>query len=285
MAGDDSGSWIRGSYSYSWFERLALAVVKVGRVPKHVAIIMDGNRRFARLKGLPKLEGHKGGFDKLAETLQWCRDLGVTQVTVYAFSIENFKRSAEEVEQLMELATQKFRLLVGEKDKLCEQGVRVRVLGDRARLPTHLQEVIRQAEEVTAGNRAATLNIALSYTGREEIAQAVRGAVREGQPITQQSIESHLYTDSSPDLLIRTSGETRLSDFLLWQCSHSVLYFTQVLWPDFSLLHLLGAVIFYQRNVSKVEAIMGDIKSNSTKHRDIEKQADVAQILDSIKNK
>jgi len=270
-----------------------MAVLKVGRVPRHIAIIMDGNRRFARQKGLEKMEGHKGGFEKLASTLEWCRDMGVTEVTVYAFSIENFKRSSQEVEDLLTMAREKLQLLVGEKEKLREHGVRVKILGKLSYLPQDLQDVITEAERVTADNCGATLNIALSYTGREEIAQAVRSVVgrvgrgeMETKDISEQSIELDLYTQhgSRPDLLIRTSGETRLSDFLLWQCSHTVLYFTEVLWPDFSLLHLLGAVLFYQRNVWKVEKIMAD-RSSDEMPKGLEQQAEVANILESMKIK
>ena len=223
---EESG-WVR-KYDYSWLERFALNVIRVGRVPRHIAVIMDGNRRYARQAGDPVMAGHKAGFEKLAETLQWCRELGVREVTVYAFSIENFNRTETEVSDLLNLARDKFKVLLGEKEKLSEAGLRVRILGNLSYLPADLREVITEVETVTAGNSQSLLNIALSYTAREEITHAVRevaGRLSSGDieaaDVNEETIERFLYTGQSetPELLIRTSGETRLSDFMLWQAS------------------------------------------------------------------
>ena len=219
--------WVR-EYSYSWLERLALNVIKVGRVPRHIAVIMDGNRRFARQAGDPVLAGHKAGFEKLAETLQWCKELGVREVTVYAFSIENFNRKESEVSDLLDLARDKFKVLLGEKEKLSEAGLRVRILGNLSYLPADLREVITEVEKATADNTESLLNIALSYTAREEITHAVREVADrlssghiDAADVDEETLQRFLYTGQSetPELLIRTSGETRLSDFMLWQAS------------------------------------------------------------------
>lgn len=248
---------MRDQYKYSLLERLGINVIKVGSIPRHVAVIMDGNRRFAKQQGVDTIEGHTKGFDKLAETLQWCRELGVREVTVYAFSIENFKRERKEVEALLNLAKEKFEVLVSEEEKLKKHGVRVKIIGNVSYLPKDVQDVIRKAERVTENNSEATLNVAFSYTSREEITHAVHEAskmVEQGDlkpaEVDQDLLERLMYTSHSspPDLLIRTSGETRLSDFLLWQASSSITYFTPVLWPEFSIWQLLAGVFMYQRH-------------------------------------
>lgn len=246
----------------SLMESFIMKILKVGEIPSHVAFIMDGNRRFARKSGDPPIKGHEMGFKKLAQTLKWCHDLNIKEVTVYAFSIENYKRSEDEVQGLMELSRQRFRQIIKEKDKFKEHGVRIRVLGDLGLLPQDLQELISQAMEVTKENSNCTLNVALSYTSRRELSQAIKiaaQAVKDGrlksEDITDDLLERCLYTrfSKSTDLLIRTSGEVRLSDFLLWQSSWSVTYFTSILWPDFTLKHLMAGIFYYQRNKRKIE--------------------------------
>jgi len=254
-------TWIREEFSYSWLHRLCINVLKCGDLPKHVAFIMDGNRRYARQKNVQKIKGHSQGFDKLADTLQWCRTFGIKEVTVYAFSIENFNRPEEEVEALLDLAKEKFRQLIKEEDKLREHGVRVKVIGNVSYLPSDMQELIAEATHVTEDNSECTLNVAFSYTSREEIVQAVRQAATRvslghlmPNQVSEEVLERLLYTShgSLPDLLIRTSGETRLSDFLLWQSSYSVTYFTEVLWPDFNLWYLMAGIFHYQRHSKAV---------------------------------
>uniref|UniRef100_A0A1B6DEP7 Alkyl transferase n=2 Tax=Clastoptera arizonana TaxID=38151 RepID=A0A1B6DEP7_9HEMI len=254
-------SWIRDS-SLTWTQLLMLKVLKCGNIPKHVAFIMDGNRRYAQKKNVQKVEGHSKGFDKLSETLQWCLDLGIYEVTVYAFSIENFKRSNDEVEALMDLARQKFKRLFDEKDKLMEQGVRIRMIGDRSLLPEDIVSTVSQIELMTRENKRAYLNVAFSYTSRNEITNAIskicdgyeRGELDDND-INEETLFSCIYTNESPppELMIRTSGEQRLSDFLLWQTAYSYLYFTDVLWPDFTAWHLMAAVFHYQRAFKQLE--------------------------------
>jgi len=264
---------------YTWWQSICLRIIRCGELPKHVAFIMDGNRRFAREKNLQKIEGHIHGFEKLAETLQWCNDLGINQVTVYAFSIENYKRPSEEVDSLLNLARDKFRRLIKEADRFAKEGVRVNVIGNLSLLPSDLQALIFQAMEVTSKNEKATLNVAFSYTSRDEMTHAVKvlaNAVDTGylevEDINVDLIERCFYTSLSnktenaamsacPDLLVRTSGESRLSDFLLWQSSYSVTHFTEVLWPDFGLHHLMGAIFHYQSKNYYISEILS--KSNS----------------------
>ncbi|XP_069828702.1 dehydrodolichyl diphosphate synthase complex subunit DHDDS [Dendropsophus ebraccatus] len=254
-------SWIRDK-ELSLIERLCANVLKAGPMPKHVAFIMDGNRRYAQKCHVERQEGHSQGFEKLAETLRWCLNLGICEVTVYAFSIENFKRSKEEVDGLMELARQKFTRLLEEKDKLQKHEVCIRVIGDLSLLPLDIQKLIAQAVLETKYYSKCFLNVCFAYTSRHEISNAVREVawgVQEGliepRDVSENLLDQCLYTSNSPDpdLLIRTSGEVRLSDFLLWQTSHACLVFQSVLWPEYTFWNLCEAVLRYQYNYSGIQ--------------------------------
>ncbi|XP_067367541.1 dehydrodolichyl diphosphate synthase complex subunit DHDDS isoform X2 [Channa argus] len=220
-------SWIREG-ELNLLEKISANVLKAGPMPKHVAFIMDGNRRFARKKNMERQEGHMQGFDKLAETLRWCKHLNIQEVTVYAFSIENFKRTQDEVDGLMELARQKFERLLEERDNLEKHGVCIRVLGDLNMLPLDLQELIAKAVITTRSHN---------------------------NDVSEALLSECLYSNNSPnpDLLIRTSGEVRLSDFLLWQTSHSCLVFQSVLWPEYSFWNLCEAILQYQLNHKSIQ--------------------------------
>ncbi|QQP38782.1 Ditrans_polycis-polyprenyl diphosphate synthase ((2E_6E)-farnesyl diphosphate specific) [Caligus rogercresseyi] len=211
---------------------------------EHVAFIMDGNRRFARKSQVDLIRGHSSGFDKLSETLFWCRDLGIEEVTVYAFSIENFKRPQKEVQELMELAREKFKRLLSETERLKEKGVRVQVLGNLSLLPEDLQKTI--------GHNKCTLNVAFAYTSREELT-SIHPTRRYGPLITKH----HPQPQISRKLFLRRrlSEEVRLSDFMLWQSSYAVTYFTQVLWPEFRLTHLMAGIFHYQHNLPRIQAL------------------------------
>uniref|UniRef100_A0A1B0GHI0 ditrans,polycis-polyprenyl diphosphate synthase [(2E,6E)-farnesyldiphosphate specific] n=1 Tax=Lutzomyia longipalpis TaxID=7200 RepID=A0A1B0GHI0_LUTLO len=254
-------SWVRET-KLPWWQRLAMRVVKVGKVPEHIAFIMDGNRRFARKIHVEKAEGHSRGFEKLSEVLQWCLDLGVKEVTVYAFSIENFKRSEDEVDALMKLASEKFDKIMEEEEKLNENGVCIRIIGNMGMLPEYLQRKIARAMYITRLNSKAILNVAFAYTSRDEITHSVRtitegvsDSILDQEIITDDLVNRCLHTKycSDPDLLIRTSGETRLSDFLLWQVSSTILYFTKTLWPEITIWHVLGAIFQYQRHYYQMQ--------------------------------
>ncbi|XP_053967807.1 dehydrodolichyl diphosphate synthase complex subunit DHDDS [Anastrepha obliqua] len=253
-------SWV-SDYQYKWYETLAMNVVRAGgNVPRHIAFVMDGNRRYAKSQCLPKIDGHSHGFEKLANCLRWCLDMGIKEVTTFAFSIENYKRSEEEVNDLLDLAREKFRKILLEEQKLNEHGVRIRVIGNINLLPEDLQLLIAKAMMLTEHNDKLFLNIAFSYTSRDEITQAVETIVKLGEglepeDISQRLIEECLYTRNSlpPDMLFRTSGETRISDFLMWQISTTVLYFTNILWPQITLWNFLCGIFTYQRACLRLE--------------------------------
>ncbi|XP_053695570.1 dehydrodolichyl diphosphate synthase complex subunit DHDDS [Sabethes cyaneus] len=258
-----ASEWVSENH-LPWYQRTIIKILKAGAIPRHVAFIMDGNRRFARKENIEKAEGHSKGFDKLSETLQWCLDIGIEEVTVYAFSIENFKRSQDEVDSLLNLAKEKFNRLHRETDKLRERGIRIRVIGNIGLLPVSVQKSIRTAVLETENNSKAFLNVAFAYTSRDEMTHSIRAVAKgvyAGQ-LCEDDIDEHLLEQcmysrecSKPDLLVRTSGEVRLSDFLLWQTSSAVIYFTETLWPDFNIWHLFGAVFYYQRCRWQIDAI------------------------------
>ena len=220
------------------------------RVPVHIGCVMDGNGRWARKRGLPRSEGHAAGEEALFDTVEGALELGIRWFTVYAFSTENWKRPAEEVRYLLGVNQSIISRRLGE---LHERDVRVRFVGRRdRRVPKRLVRSMDEALQVTEANRTMTLNIAFNYGGRAEIVDAVRALVAEGrapQRIDERAIRSHLYLPEIPDpeLVIRTSGEFRISNFLLWELAYSELVFTDVLWPDFRRENLFEAVREFQR--------------------------------------
>ncbi|KAJ1363197.1 hypothetical protein KIN20_023009 [Parelaphostrongylus tenuis] len=226
---------------------------------------MDGNRRFAKTKRLNHvIHGHEKGFEQLAKVLEWCYDLGVREVTVYAFSIENFKRSPDEVGGLMKLAEEKFARLLEEKEKLEEKQISFRFFGNIAMLSPKLRKLIAQIELKTKDYSNGIVNVCMPYTARDEIARAFelvrtgkeKGLLEENQIsewLLSRCLDSRQGTE--PGILIRTSGEKRLSDFLLWQCSCSHIYFDDVLWPDFNYSHLCKAILSYQYYWSTLQEI------------------------------
>ncbi|CAK8692608.1 unnamed protein product [Clavelina lepadiformis] len=240
-------------FERSWWEKYLSGILQQGPIPNHVAFIMDGNRRFAAKKHVERIEGHRKGFDKLAEMLRWCQDLDISEVTLYAFSAENFKRSKEEVDSLMELARSKFAQILEEQDRLKEHGVRISIIGELHLLPQDLQELAYKLMECTRNNNKCRLNVCVAYTSRHEMTQAVRDitwglehGLIEKSDISEQLFEKALQI-SSVDVLVRTSGEIRLSDFLLWQSSSSYLSFLNVLWPELTIWDFYWSVLQYQR--------------------------------------
>ncbi|KAK6474511.1 dehydrodolichyl diphosphate synthase complex subunit DHDDS-like isoform X1 [Huso huso] len=271
-------SWIRKG-ELTLIERLSANILKAGPMPKHVAFIMDGNRRYARKLHVERQQGHTQGFDKLAETLRWCLNLEIREVTVYAFSIENFKRAKDEVDGLMELARQKFSRLLDEQEDLEKHGVCIRVLGDLTLLPLDIQKLIAQAVLATKNHNKCFLNVCFAYTSRHEITNAVKEAawgVEQGlikpSDVSEFLLDECLYTSNSPDpdLLIRTSGEVRLSDFLLWQTTYSCLVFQSILWPEYSFWNFCEAILQYQLNHHALQ-----------KARDLHAEARVLQQLEA----
>jgi undecaprenyl diphosphate synthase len=220
------------------------------RVPVHVGAVMDGNGRWAARQGLPRTEGHAAGEDAMIDTIDGALALGIQYLTVYAFSTENWKRPKDEVRYLMNFNES---LLVRRRDELHDKGVRIRFSGRRDwRVPRRVTRRMDESLELTAGNKRLTLVIAFNYGGRAEIIDAVRELAAKGADpakIDEKAIRNHLYLPDvpDPDLVIRTSGEHRISNFLLWQIAYSELVFTDVLWPDFRREHLFEAVREYQR--------------------------------------
>jgi undecaprenyl diphosphate synthase len=228
------------------------ADLEQSRLPQHVAVIMDGNGRWAKQRSRPRILGHQKGVDTLKDLLRCCKDWGIPALTAYAFSTENWGRPLEEVEFLMTLFE---RVLRRELQEMMAENVRIRFVGNLAALPQSLQEEIARSMEDTQNNSGIQFTIATNYGGRQEIIQACRAIasrVEQGylksEEIDETLFESHLYTHGipHPDLLIRTSGEMRISNFLLWQMAYAEIYVTSTLWPDFDRFEFYQALVAYQ---------------------------------------
>ncbi|KAF9524474.1 undecaprenyl pyrophosphate synthetase [Crepidotus variabilis] len=237
-----------------------LKVLAAGPIPRHVGFVMDGNRRYARVHHKAVWQGHSDGFVALRRILEVCLRLDVKCVSAFAFSIENFKRSEDEVNALMKIAEEKLIELSSHGDLLEEYGVRLNIVGRKELLPEAVQKAVAKAEEMTRHNDRAILNLCMPYTSRDEIVTAVESCVRNAEDmpdeirISEDDIDAQLMTTlgGSPplDVLVRTSGVKRLSDFLLWQgCENTQLQFSDSYWPDFGLLDFIPIILDYQRKV------------------------------------
>ena len=224
-------------------------------LPHHIAIIMDGNRRYAKNLGLSEEEAYRRGKEKLEEVLEWCLELGIKILTVYAFSTENFKRSKKELDVLFKLCRQAIEDAYHD-ERIHKNGIKVNVVGKLELLPEDIRVAAEKLMEKTKNYRNYVLNIALAYGGRQEIVDAIREIarkVREGkidpEDVDERTVSSHLYTKDvpDPDLILRTSGEERISNFLLWQLAYSELYFADVYWPAFKKEDFLRAILTYQQ--------------------------------------
>jgi len=242
---------------YKAYEKWLWFQVKDGKKPEHVAIILDGNRRWASNKALIPWIGHRHGANKIDELMDWCIDLDVKAITLYAFSTENFHRPPEEVEEIMKLIEEKLRSIL-ENERIHENKIKVKTIGRIDLLPNSIQEVIQRVEEATKMYTDRLLNVALAYSGRAEIVDATKKIAQKAvngelnpDKINEKIFEKYLYTAHMPkqdaDLIIRTSGEERLSGFLSWQSAYSELCFVDVNWPDFRNIDLLRAVRTYQK--------------------------------------
>ncbi|KAH6887313.1 dehydrodolichyl diphosphate synthetase [Coprinopsis sp. MPI-PUGE-AT-0042] len=262
--------WILG-----YAQDFILNVLASGPIPRHVAFVMDGNRRYARRNHKKVQQGHSDGFVALRRVLEVCLKLNIKCVSAYAFSIENFKRSAEEVDALMGMAEEKLVELCNHGDLLDQYGVRLNVIGRTNLLPESVRAAVKKAEDMTRNNTRAILNLCMPYTSRDEMVQSVEACVRHAAEsdqwvlnyvchgsqvtkmasvISEKDIEDNLLTSlrNSPplDVLIRTSGVKRLSDFLLWQCCENTqIQYTDTYWPDFGLFELIPILLDYQRKV------------------------------------
>lgn len=241
-------------------EGLERALLDETRIPRHVAVIMDGNGRWAKKRALNRLKGHKAGIEAVRETIRAASDSGVEFLTIYSFSTENWKRPDEEVEGLMNLFA---KTMLAEVDGLHEEHVRVMTIGDISRLPNETRDAFDDAWNKTKDNDGMTLLVAVNYGSRQEILHAVQKIVEEVQEtgvvpqIDEALFERGLYTAGIPDpeLLIRTSGEMRISNFLLWQLAYTEIYVTDVLWPDFNRYEFLRALLDYQRRDRRFGAV------------------------------
>lgn len=231
------------------------------RIPRHIAIIMDGNGRWATRRGLPRVMGHIQGYETVRKVVRACGELGVNCLTLYTFSTENWRRPKEETDAIMGLIETATR---EELPTLMENNVRLHVSGRMADLPESLQQALMESIQTTSGNTGLVLNLAINYGGRMEILHATREICRrvldgklQPDEVTEESFSSFLYTSElpDPDLLIRTAGELRVSNFLLWQIAYAEIWVTQTLWPDFTEKDLVCALADYQRRVRKFGAI------------------------------
>lgn len=226
-------------------------------IPNHVGIIMDGNGRWAELRGLPRIEGHRRGVEKSKQIVEASQEIGIKILTLYAFSMENWRRPENEVSTLMKLLEIYLR---NEFDSFMEKGIVFRAIGETWRLPENIQRLIAETQERTSQNKGMTLVAALSYGGRNEIIRAVKKIISTGveaEKITESVFDSFLDTAGlePPDLIIRTSGERRVSNFLLWQAAYSEFYFTETLWPDFTKEEFFHALNDYQMRERRFGAV------------------------------
>ena len=238
------------------YERFLWRQIKDGPKPEHIGVILDGNRRWAFEHSFPIWFGHRTGADKVEELLDWCWELGIKSVTLYVFSTENFQRSPSEVDKIMQIAEEHFQKILTDK-RIHKNEVHVKAIGRTDQLPEKLQQLIYKTEEATKNYSKYYLTFAIAYGGRAEIVDAVKKIVKEinagaipPEAINEEIIEKHLYTSHLPksdlDLIVRTSGEERLSNFLLWQSAYSELLFLDVYWPNFRRIDLWRAVRTYQ---------------------------------------
>ena len=220
--------------------------VDKGRLPRHIAVIMDGNGRWAKKRGLPRTAGHKAGAETFRDIATYCKELGVDYLTVYAFSTENWKRPADEVGAIMSLLEQ---YLLEAVDTMERDHIRLRFFGDLSALSPELQALAHRTDDISGHYEGFQANICLNYGGRAEILRAARLCAQAGEEWTEENFGKYLWSAGIPDpeLIIRPSGEVRLSNFLLWQCAYSEFYFCDTLWPDFTRAELDKAIIDYQK--------------------------------------
>ena len=247
--------------AFLW-ERLDLA-----RLPRHIAVIMDGNGRWAQKRHLPRIAGHRSGTQSARTTIETCARLKIEALTLYAFSVENWRRPKTEIDFLMALLREYLRK---EMPLLQKNQIRMRFLGRIDELPAGVQNDVREAMEKTAGNKGMVLCVALNYGGRAEIVDAMNAILSESNghgtqgKVTEEQLSRHLYTGGlpDPDLLVRTSGEMRVSNFLLWQIAYAEIFVTETLWPDFNRARLLEALLEYQKRERRYGGIREDAASD-----------------------
>ncbi len=268
VSGSVSSSRV-GSTKSSQDRKIQEELKKSGEIPTHIAIIMDGNGRWAKKRGLPRVAGHREGVKSVRDVVEACAQLGVKYLTLFAFSTENWKRPRQEVDTLMKLL---IRTLRTETENLHKNDIKLMAIGDIESLPVEVQRELKEAIEKTKNNKRMVLNLALSYSGRWEIIEAVKDIARDVKDgkinvddISDKIFSSYLRTAGipDPDLLIRTSGEYRISNFLLWQIAYTEIYICDCLWPDFRRKHLYEAIRDYQRRERRFGMTSEQIKKKS----------------------
>lgn len=257
-------------------ERKSIEEVKAnGNIPKHIAIIMDGNGRWAKKRNLPRVAGHQRGIESVRVVVETCVSLGVKTLTLYTFSTENWKRPKDEVSTLMRLIVKSLQI---ETDELNQNEIRLTTIGDVRSLPDTVQQELKSAIDKTSHNSKMTLNLALSYSGRWELVEAVKNITAQAaagclkpEDITEELISKHLTTADldDPDLMIRSSGEFRVSNFLLWQIAYSEIFVSDVLWPEFRCKHLLEAVKNYQKRERRFGLVSEQLSDNLSKYQNV----------------
>lgn len=247
-------------------ENIQSELKKSGEIPTHIAIIMDGNGRWAKRRGLPRVAGHNRGVESVRDIVRACSQLGVKYLTLYTFSTENWRRPKEEVSMLMRLL---LKCLRDETDELHQNNIKITMIGDINSLPAEVQKELIDAREKTKENKKMVLNLALSYSGRLEIINAVKEIIKAVSTkkinpdlINEKTVSEHLMTKNmpDPDLVIRTSGEFRVSNFLLWQIAYSEFYISEVLWPDFRRNHLYEAIRSFQKRERRFGKVSEQLK-------------------------
>jgi len=242
---------------YKLYEKWLEESIKKGGIPTHIAVIMDGNRRWARKRGLYPWLGHRFGAEKVDELIEWCINLGIKVITIYALSTENLKRSKRELDEILRLLKEKSLEYVND-ERLHKHGIRVKVIGRKDLLPRDVRDALEKLEEATSKYNNLYLNLAVAYGGRAEIVDASKNLIKDVlagkvkvDEIDETVLERYLYTSDipnhEPDMIIRTSGEERISNFLLWQSAYSELVFLDVYWPEFRKIDLMRAIRIYQK--------------------------------------
>lgn len=256
---DRLGEWLYGiasSIQIPIYQKYLERTVRKGPIPRHIAIILDGNRRFARIRNLPIQAGYMLGAEKVRQILEWCEELGIQHVTLYSFSTENFRRPKEQVDAILNVIKNQLEKALANLEEFKRRKVSVRIIGRLDLVPEDIRKLARELEERTANFGSKTINLAIAYGGRTEILDAVRRIaekVKEGkmkpEDIDEKAFRSHLYLKDlpDPDLIIRTSGEERISNFLLWHIAYSELYFCEAYLPAFRKIDFLRAIRDYQR--------------------------------------
>lgn len=247
-------------------ERTQIELKKSGEIPTHIAIIMDGNGRWAKKRGLPRAAGHTRGVESVRDIVKACSQLGVRHLTLYTFSTENWRRPRDEVSMLMRLLLKSLR---DETDELNQNDIKITMIGDLNLMPKEVQKELKDASEKTKNNKKMVLNLALSYSGRAEVLLAIKSIINSvkisdlnPEDINESIFSEHLMTKNmpDPDLVIRTSGEFRVSNFLLWQIAYSEFYISNVLWPDFRRNDLYDAIISFQKRERRFGKVSEQIK-------------------------